>query len=52
MKEFLQKNFAMNFAKNFAKHFARNHEKSNTWNLANETIIPSTQRIILKIVRF
>ena len=36
----------------FAKNFARNYEK-NTWNirrLVNETIIPSTQRIILKIV--
>ena len=39
----------------FAKNFARNYEKNNTWNiirLVNETIVPSTQRIILKIVGF
>ena len=37
-------------------NFARNCEKKiNTWNirrLINETIVPSTQRIILKIVGF
>ena len=41
----------------FAKNSARNHEKkkNNTWNirsLVNETIVPSTQHIILKIVGF
>ena len=40
----------------FAKSFARNYEKKNdTWNirrLVNERIVPSTQRIILKIAGF
>ena len=33
----------------------RNYEKKNTWSirrLVNDTIVPSTQRIILKIVGF
>ena len=40
----------------FAKNFARNYEKNNnTWNircLVDETFVPATQRIILKIVGF
>ena len=39
----------------FAKHFARNYEKNNSWNircLVNQTIVPSTQPMILKIVDF
>ena len=39
----------------FAENFARNYEKNNTWNirrLVDETIVPATQHIILKIVGF
>ena len=39
----------------FAKNFARNYEKNNAWNirrLVDESFIPATQRIILKIVEF
>ena len=40
----------------FAKNFARNYEKKkNTWNirrLVDESFIPATQRIILKIDGF
>ena len=40
----------------FAKHFTRNYEKNNpTWNirsLVNESFVPSTQHIILKIDGF
>ena len=40
----------------FAKIFARNYEKkNNTWNirrLVDESFVPATQRIILKIVEF
>ena len=39
----------------FAKIFARNYKKYNTWNircLVDESFVPATQRIILKIVGF
>ena len=38
----------------FAKIFARNYKKDNTWNircLVDESFVPVTQHIILKIVR-
>ena len=38
-----------------AKNFARYYEKRNTWNirqLVDESFVPATQRIILKIVGF
>ena len=39
----------------FPKNFARNYEKDNTWNirrLVDESFVPATQCIILKIVGF
>ena len=39
----------------FSKNFARNYEKNNAWNircLVNETSVPLTQCIILKIFGF
>jgi hypothetical protein len=40
---------------NFAKNFTRNYEKINAWNiksLVDESFVPLTQSIILKIVGF
>ena len=45
----------MNIAKNFARNYEKTSLKNNTWNirrLVDESFVPATQRIILKIVGF